>query len=308
MITMREFSGETDKEQMSALVHQYPADNLHVVDLPYRLSSWAFDYPENIGLWFDQERQLIAWAMLQTPFWTLDFAYHPQIDKRLCQEILAWADNRAQESLGSPSGRPMWFVNVFDRQKDRIADLEAAGFTCQANVGQDSWSKILMTRPMHAAIPIGPLPPGFEIRSLAGEEEVDAYVQLHRSVFESKNMTVEWRLRVLQRPEYIPHLDLVVVMPNNELVAFGICWFDKARLPVAQPCGQIEPMGVHRAYRNMGIGKAILIEAIRRLRDMGAKQIFVETDEDRSAAVALYESAGFSIEERVLVYRKDYSR
>ena len=38
-----------------------------------------------------------------------------------------------------------------------------------------------------------PLPDGITIRPLAGESAVTAYVALHRAVFESESMTVEWR-------------------------------------------------------------------------------------------------------------------
>lgn len=76
-IIRRAFSGEADLRAVAALVHQFPADNLHVADLPYRLSSWAFDYPDNVGLWVDADGQMLAWAVLQTPFWTLDRACHP---------------------------------------------------------------------------------------------------------------------------------------------------------------------------------------------------------------------------------------
>jgi len=39
----RPFSGEPDKDKMIALAWQSPADNLPVIDLPYRLSSWSLD-------------------------------------------------------------------------------------------------------------------------------------------------------------------------------------------------------------------------------------------------------------------------
>lgn len=73
------YSDETDKQRMLALVHADPGQHLHVIDLPYRLSSWAFDHPENIALWTDRQERLMAWAVLQPPFWTIDYAYHPTL-------------------------------------------------------------------------------------------------------------------------------------------------------------------------------------------------------------------------------------
>jgi mycothiol synthase len=138
---------------------------------------------------------------------------------------------------------------------------------------------------------------------LAGENEVEAYVQLHRAVFESKNMTAEWRTRTLRRPEYLPDLDLVAVAPDGRLAALCVCWLDKES---EKPSGQIEPLGVHQDFRKSGLGRAILSEGLRRLYLCGADRVYVETDKYRNAALGLYEAVGFRVIRDVLVYRKDY--
>jgi ribosomal protein S18 acetylase RimI-like enzyme len=305
-IIPHEFSGEVDLQAMAALVHEFPADNLHTVDLPYRFSSWAFDYPENIRLWRNTTGQLLAWAVMQTPFWAIDYAYRPDSDRNLHRQLLAWVDDRAREIVDTPSGRPAWFVTVFTDQADRIRDLEEAGFASQANVGENSWSKLFM---QHATqLPVeDPAPPiGFTIRPLAGEKEIEAYVKAHRSAFESKSMTVEWRVRTLNHPNYTPDVDLVAVAPDGRLVAFCICWLNEATNGEIQ--GQIEPLGVHPDFHKLGLGRAILLEGLRRLYLKGAKRIYVETDNYRNAAVNLYEAVGFRTLKDVLVYRKDYER
>ena len=303
-IGQREFSGETDKRAMIALAHIFPTDSLHVVDLPYRLSSWALDDPDNIGLWVNAEGQLLAWVVMQTPFWTIDYVYHPDADTNLHRRLLAWADHRARQVLDTPSERPSWFVMAFASQTDRIRDLEEAGFVSQANVGKDAWSKVLMQRSVQVPVADYALPAGFIIRPLAGENEVEAYVQLHRAVFESKNMTAEWRTRALRRPEYLSDLDLVAVAPDGRLAAFCICWLDKNS--EGKPSGQIEPLGVHEDFRRLGLGRAILSEGLRRLYLCGADRIYVETDKYRNAALEFYKSMGFRVIQDVQVYRKDY--
>jgi hypothetical protein len=42
------------------------------------------------------------------------------------------------------------------------------------------------------------------------------------------------------------------------------------------------------------------------LHQLGAERVLFETDNYRPAAIALYESVGFRIAQKVLVYRKDY--
>jgi len=284
-ITQRPFSIEQDKYQMSALARQFAENNLHVIDLPYRLSSWAFDNPENIRLWFDENQQLVAWAALQTPFWTIDYVCHPEQESHLHQEIISWADQRAQATQNTPYERPAWFVMTFSGQNNRIRDLENAGFKCQSDVGDNSWSKVLMRRSSQAPVKIYKPRSGFTVRSLAGEIEVHNYVELHQSVFESKNMTVEWRTRTLQHPDYISELDIVIESSEGNLVAFCVCWYDKNSMT-----GHVEPLGSHKDFRQYALGRVALSEGLHRLQSLGAQNIFVETDNYRNTAFRLYES------------------
>ncbi len=301
-ITEHTFLGNSDLHEMADLVHEFPTENLHVVDLPYRFSSWSFDYPENIRLWKDEEGKLLAWAVLQIPFWTIDYSYNPEFP-HLHQRILRWADEQARKIAGTPSGHPAWFVAVLTSQTDRIRELEQLGFASQENVGDNSWTQVLMQHSPSPQEEIA-LPNGFHIRPLAGAKEVDAYVELHQAVFESKNMTTEWRNRTLQRPEYIPELDLVVVTPDGRLAAFCIGWL--AEDASGEISGQIEPLGVHADFRKLGLGRAILSAALQELHSKGATEIYVQTDNYRNAAFRLYESAGFRVIKNISMYRRDY--
>lgn len=287
------------KTALITLAELDPANNLHVTDLPWRFSSWALDNPQNVQLWRDASGQLLAWAVLQTPFWALDYAIHPDAG-HLHPQILAWADERARELLDTPYGHPAWFVNAFNRQSSRCAELEAAGFAAQTDVGETSWSKVFLQRSAQTPIKAYPPPAGFTARPLAGESEVEAYVNLHQSVFESKNMTVEWRARTLQHPHYCPELDVVVAAADGRLAAFCIGWLSGKR-------GQIEPLGCHKDYRRYALGRVALAETLRRLVALGAQEIVVETDSYRNTAFALYESLGFRVAEEVTVFRKEYA-
>ena len=303
-INQRGFTGEADKRKMVALSQAFQTENIHVVDLPYRFSSWAFDTPDNIKLWDNAQGQLLAWAVMQTPFWMIDYAYDPTVEGSLHPQILEWADNRARKILNTASGHPTWFVSVYNSQAERLHDLAVTGFASQENVGDDSWSKVFME--CSAQIPVSDTLPavGFTIRPLAGEGEVEAYVELHQTIFGTRNMTKEWRLRTLHCPEYLPDLDLVTVAPDGRLAALCICWL--TRNPEGETNGQIEPLGVHPDFRNLGLSRVILLEGLRQLRLHDAEKIYVETDKYRNAALELYKSCGFRVIQDVLVFRKDY--
>lgn len=273
-------------------------------DLPYRFSSWAFDDPDNVCLLFDADDHLVAWAALQTPFWTIDFALRADAPPQIYQMLVQWADQRIVHVRGTRSARPIWFINVFSHQQQRIADLEAAGWANQANVGEHAWSKVFMLRSSDTPVERAPVPSGWTIRPLAGASEVAAYVALHRAVFESESMTEPWRHRTLQQPAYDASLDLVAVAPDGQFAAFCVCWFDAVG-PTGRPCGQIEPLGVGVPFRQHGLGRAILTEGLYRLQQHGAQDIVVETDNYRNDALTLYEQVGFEVVHDVFVFRKD---
>ena len=291
-------------QEMLSLVQQHPNDHVHVVDLPYRLASWAFDYPGNSYAWRDASGELLAWAVLQTPFWTVDLACRPDLEPSLFPEILAWVDSAARLLVDTPSGRPACYANVFPHQERRRAALETAGWACQSEVGEDSWEEVLLVCDLKSkkGMATGVPPPGYSLRPLAGAAEVGAYVDLHQAVFESKNMTLPWRETTLQQPDYRPELDLVIDAPGGGLAAFCIGWLSPDRLT-----GQIEPLGVAREYRRLNLGRLLLEECLRRMHALGAEQVLVLTDNFRGPALSLYQSAGFQVREPVLVYRKDFT-
>ncbi len=297
---MRPYTRGRDDAAMLALVLGDPAANLHTADLPYRLCSWALDDPANVALWDDARGRLAGWATLQTPFWTIDLAFRRDSEADLLPRALEWADRRAAAARATSYGHPAWYVNAFADQGDRLRRLEAAGYACQADVGEDSWSRVLLER--HAPPPDrGVLPDGFVIRPLAGEREVDAYVELHRETFESRNMTPAWRRRTLLAPHHRPEADLVLVAPDGRLAGFCIGWLAEGSVPV----GQIEPMGIACPYRDRGLGAALLAEGVHALLAAGARHVTVETDTFRTPALGLYESLRFAPARGVLVYRKD---
>jgi ribosomal protein S18 acetylase RimI-like enzyme len=302
-LRQRSFRGDADWAAMAAVVQAQPADHLHLIDLPYRLCSWAFDDPANAALWEDAAGAVRAWAALQTPFWSIDYALDPAAPAGALQALLAWVAQRARAVRGTPFARPAWFISS-PAGHPHNAELEAAGFRSQADVGPNSWTKVLFRRDCVPAPATRALPEGFQIRPLGGAAEVEAYVSLHQAVFQSENMTVAWRRRTLDHPAYRPDLDLVLVDGDGRLAGFCVGWLT-AQGPERAPAGQIEPMGVRADLRGRGHGQALLNACLARLIEAGARSLFVETDNDRDAAFGLYTAAGFTIAREVVVYRRE---
>lgn len=78
-IVQRSYTGAQDLARMIELAHVQPHDNVHVVDLPYRLSSSSLDDPANAAFWHDEAGRQVAWAVMQLR--TLQQPdYRPELD------------------------------------------------------------------------------------------------------------------------------------------------------------------------------------------------------------------------------------
>jgi ribosomal protein S18 acetylase RimI-like enzyme len=91
----------------------------------------------------------------------------------------------------------------------------------------------------------------------------------------------------------------VAALPGGNFASYCICWLD-----AANQIGEFEPVGTRPAYRGQGIGKAVIVEGLRRLRDAGAHTAIVYTPRHNEPAQKLYLSAGFQIVASEFLYRK----
>lgn len=273
----------------------------HVADWPYRFSSWGLDDPDNTQAWLDGSGRLLGWVVLQVPFWAIDCVVNPDAPAHLYREMLTWAQGRAAEMAADGEGHPMWFISIAKRCYSQRRDLEALGFEDVSEDGDQAWSKVLFELDNDIQLQPMTLPGGLHIRSLDPGSEIQAYVDTHRAVFQSESMTHTWRLRSTQMIDYNNALDLVATAEDGTLAGFCVAWLRV--LGSGETTGQIEPLGVRESHRGKKLSRALMTEAIQRLRDHGADQIYVETDLQRKAAMAAYTSMGFRVAHEVLVYR-----
>ncbi|MDQ2784274.1 MAG: GNAT family N-acetyltransferase [Chloroflexota bacterium] len=283
-LTMRPFAGFADLAAVADLIHASSSTSRHRVDYPWRLSSPAGQSGRDVQLWVAPDGALIGFAAWYMWWATLDFYLRPSPAHLQVEEaIFAWAARHFHE-LDIERGRPLpYWAEARADDHERLALLARHGYILDEDYGY-----VMLGRPLAEPIPTASPPNGFVIRSLAGEQEVEAYVTLHRRAFKSAAMTADWRERTLRMRAYEPDLDLVAVAPNGRLAGFCVGWADTtARV------AQIEPIGIDPDFQRQGLGRALLNEMLRRFRERGAEQALVETETSRSPARRTYEAAGF---------------
>jgi ribosomal protein S18 acetylase RimI-like enzyme len=300
-ILARPYMSERDLEKMeSILTAGRKAANgayyVHVGDLRW----WMF-YTDSdprqgrICLW-EWDADLMGWSLLSPNWRMFDVFVRPEMRGRALEaKIMMWAEeclSRTVQSLGGEDIR----MEVNENDALRIRWLEMRGFTSSL---QFMW---IMSRSLDDPLPETRLPPGYHVRSVAGEGEVRARAAASHGAFGSSLAFEDyWKrmLRFMRSPVYRSDLDLVTVAPDGRFASFCIVWPD----PVTK-VGLFEPVGTHPDFQRKGLGKAVVVEGLRRLKVQGMKQAIVCAEHDNLSAQKLYESAGFRTVHKLYTFEK----
>ena len=289
-ITMRPWQDETDLPLIVDLLRNVSPTSRHLIDIPWRLSSPALRDERNARVWIDEDGNMLGFAAWQIYWAVLDYFVRPGMYQQAVETGIFDRAMQLFRELDLERGHPLpYWVEYRDDDVERLRVIEAHGFLLD-----DDYQYIHMSHPLTEPLPEPKLPDGFIIRPFAGEREVNGYVELHRAAFESTSMTPDWRLRTLSMPQYEPELDIVAVAPDGLLAGFCVGWYNEAR-----ETGQVEPLGVHPRFQHTGLGRALLLESLRRFKACGAQTVLVETNDDREVALNAYKSVGFQPIHRV---------
>jgi ribosomal protein S18 acetylase RimI-like enzyme len=128
------------------------------------------------------------------------------------------------------------------------------------------------------------------IRSFTETDE-DQVIQLWRDVFPDNppwnvpKADIE-RKRTVQRELFL------VADLNSRVIATVMAGFDGHR-------GWAHLVAVHPDYRRRGFGRAMMIEAEKKLREIGCTKINLQVRATNHEVVTFYETLGYKVEERI---------
>lgn len=159
-----------------------------------------------------------------------------------------------------------------------------------------------MLRSLDESIPSPGLPPGYQVRAVAETGDVSNRAAAQREVWHPwtvGNVTDDDYARLMQLPGYRRDLDLVAVTADGIIAAYVNGWID----PVNR-IGDFGPLGACLAFRRQGLTRGALLEALRRMQELGMDRVSVSTGESNTPARRLYQSIGFKIVNKYLEYVK----
>ena len=106
-------------------------------------------------------------------------------------------------------------------------------------------------------------------------------------------------LKMEQAPLFRPELEIMTQYKDGTLTSFCVVWYDEQT-----GTGMFEPVGTHPHHRKRGIGRAMLLEGLRRLQALGAERAFVESYGDNRKV--FYNSADFETFDKDWYWRRTF--
>jgi ribosomal protein S18 acetylase RimI-like enzyme len=205
-------------------------------------------------------------------------------------QIVVETEARPRQPLPPERGQAGFRTYAAEDNSALIQFLEGRGYS------RSDYYKVQMLQPLTSTGAPQVVPEGFQIRSLAGEEDIPARLAVHQAVFGGV-LEVDRYRRLMRLPTYRRDLDLVAVAPDGKFLANCLFWMDEPNA-----LGQIEPVGTHPDYRRRGLARALVVEGLRRLRVLGATTAYVRPEDPNPDLIGFYESCGFRTSRRDYIY------
>lgn len=245
----------------------------------------------NLRLWErvdGDQPALAAWAIFSRIEGSFDLFVHPALyatplHEAVMDEHVAWAEVRAREA-GLKQIMPWWAME-YDTTLKRM--MQARGFITPAADGPPA---PLFERDLDE-LPSSRLPEGFLVQGVKNLDDGRLRAHVTHGAFSAND---DWDsyaaayAQFISSPVYDGERDLFVRSPNDQGASACTIWFD----PVNN-VGLFEPVGTHPDFRGKGLGKAVMTEALRRMKAAGMRRAIVGFDPNNAAALALYTSLGF---------------
>lgn len=236
---------------------------------------------EKIGIWMD-DGNMVAVAHYESSLGEVFFQFHPGY-RYLRQEMLDYAEENLY-GMSEKDGSKYLSAYVSDNDEALISLVKGRGYTRDDE----------RTRPMYQfeipdQFPPIHLPDGYRLISLADDCN---WAKVHQILWRGFNHEgepppgegeLEDRRKMFDTPNGRRDLKIVVVAPNGDFISFCGMFYEPSH-----HFAYVEPVATDPNYRRLGLGKAAVLEGIRRCGLLGASTSYVGSDQE------FYQAIGFT--------------
>jgi mycothiol synthase len=289
---------ENDFDAIAGLFEASVAMYEELVFEPEQLRLWLtsprLDLERDVRLYFD-DAQLVGYvdvdAIGEDPVrWWCDVRLHPDTDiGKVTPPLLAWAEERAGPGLlrtWSPTRLEPLKREFIRRGMRRIR----GSYRMEIELND------LETPAVPTGIQIRPLGPGQE--RIAYEVHEETFVDSWDNVSEPYE---EWLHYLVNAESFDPTM-WFLAWDGSEAAAVEIC-------RVREDTGWVGVLGVRRAWRRRGLGRAFLLHAFHEFKRRGLKRAGLGVDaESLTGAHRLYESVGMHVVRQLEFFEKPLAR
>jgi ribosomal protein S18 acetylase RimI-like enzyme len=174
------------------------------------------------------------------------------------------------------------FINDFDKEFETL--VKSRGYKKDEKSARPM-TQLKIIQPFR---PVTPLPDGFELKSLAEDNNL---AKLDRCIWRGFNHrdeppAIDFTGREKQQsvPSYRKDLNIIIESPDGNFVAYAGTWFE-----AKNKYAYVEPVCTDPDYRRRGLGKAAVLEGVRRCGELGAMVAYVGSNQP------FYQALGFKL-------------
>lgn len=224
---------------------------------------------DKIGMW-EENGELVALVTYESELGEAFVQIHPAYTA-LKPALL----EHAEQNLTGANEQGVCFLRVYVNDWDMEFQQEVQGRGYRRDEDYD--------RPMSALAIPDPFPeipvlPGYRVISLQDDNNLH---KVHRVLWRGFNHEGEppeeglaWRRQMQSAPNFQPALNIVVEAPDGNFACYAGTWYE----PVNR-IAYVEPVATDPAYRRLGLGRAAVLEGVRRCGQLGAHTAYVGSDQ-----------------------------
>lgn len=277
---VREFLIQTN-EQTGTFHNWVPSMIENMWRGPCGTTEYQDEEDNYVKVWENDDGAIIA-VTISKPSGECRILIHPEY--RDFEKTLIEFLEQAQVSMRTSDENPKMYFIVESGDTIRENLLRERGYedrgVCEHNRILTEYNEIVNIT----------LPEGYKLRHVDIEQDFQKYKEVQTAVFSHcKDMTPNMAKIYSEAEFYTPELDIVAVAPDESFAAFTT-----GRMDPVSKIAELEPVGVHPEHRRKGLGKAVVLECIKRLKKKGAKTIVILGAASTEEATYLYDSVGFS--------------